>query len=801
MKVPISWLKEYVDITMPIEDIAEKLTMAGFEVEEIIRTGGSWNKVVVGRIKAVNPHPNADRLTLPTIDLGDEETTVVCGAPNLKVGDKVPFAFVGAELIDGHTGKLGVLKPAKIRGVESAGMVCSEKELGISDRHEGILVLPDDAPVGTPLADYMGDVVFDIAITPNRADCLSIMGIAREVAALTGQKTHIPDVVYEETGSALEDQIKIEIYAPDLCPRYAVTLIKNVTIAESPPWMQQRLIAAGMRPINNLVDVTNYVMLEYGQPLHSFDYEKIRGKKIIVRRASDYEPIITLDDNERELDSGMLVISDPMGAIAIAGVMGGANSEVTYNTTSILLEAASFNPKSIHYTGRHLGIPSEACMRFERGISRELTLPTLKRATQLLAELGGGEVAQGIVDIYPNKLVHEPITLSAAAMKRHIGKEYSMDEIANSLDLLGFDIKRDNAAGEVIATAPYWRTDVSIREDLIEEVARVVGYDEIPTTMISEPIPRHDAPPVVELKREITRLLAGFGLQEVMSYTMTSRDMINRISTGPGADESSLVKVSNPMTTDQEYMRPSLRMNLLTALESNRRYEDGGIRIFEVGKVFIPRQDDLPEEREMLCGLIAGIDAENSWHGEGRRSDFYDAKGVIETLLDKLGIEAVYITGKDAGLHASRQASVMVDGKEIGVIGEVHPSVLEKFDIDEPAYLFEIDLPALLEHTITDRSFTALPRFPSVVRDMALIVDSGVIHTQIVKIIRGFSLVVAVDIFDVYSGEQVPPGKKSLAYRLTYQSPDHTLTDKEVNRIQEQILKKLERELGATLRV
>jgi len=794
MKVPISWLKEYVDIALPIEEIAQKLTMAGFEVEEIIKTGSGWDKVVVAQIKAVNPHPNADRLTLPTLDLGGEEATVVCGAPNLKVGDKVPFAYVGAELLDGHTGKLEVLKPAKIRGVESAGMVCSEKELGISDRHEGILVLPDDAPVGTPLADYMGDVILDIDITPNRADCLSVIGIAREVAALTGQKTHIADVAYEETGDPLEDQITIDINAPDLCPRYAVTLIRNVTFAESPQWMQQRLIAAGMRPINNLVDVTNYVMLEYGQPLHSFDYDKIRGKKIIVRRASDYEPMITLDDNQRELDSGMLVISDPMGAVAIAGVMGGANSEVTEDTTAILLEAANFNPKSIHYTGRHLGIPSEACMRFERGISRELALGALKRATQ------GGEVAKGIVDIYPEKLFQEPVTLSTAAMKRHIGREYSLDEIAVSLELLGFEIKRDDAAGEVTAVAPYWRTDISIREDLIEEVARVVGYDEIPTTMISEPIPRHDAPPVAELKREIIRILAGCGLQEIKAYTMTSRELINRITTGPSADESSLIKVSNPMTADQEYMRPSLRMDVLTALESNRRYQDGGIRIFEVGKVFIPRQDDLPDERVMLCGLIAGIDIENSWHGEGRQSDFFDAKGVIETLLNKLGTKAAYVPGKDAGLHASRQASVMVGAKAVGVIGEVHPTVLENFDIDEPAYLFEMDLPALLEHTLDDRTFTALPRFPSVVRDMALIVDSGVIHTQIVEIIRGFSLVVAVDIFDVYSGEQVPPGKKSLAYRLTYQSSDHTLTDKEVNRVQEQILKRLEKELGATLR-
>ncbi|MBN2239348.1 MAG: phenylalanine--tRNA ligase subunit beta [Dehalococcoidales bacterium] len=799
MKVPISWLKEYVDITIPLEELAVKLTMAGFEVEETLRIGEGWDNVIIGRIKEINPHPNADRLSLPKLDIGGEEISVVCGAPNLEVGIKVPFARVGAKLLNPYNGEMEVLKPAKIRGVESSGMVCSEKELGISDRHEGIMVLPEDAPLGTPLADYMGDTVFDIAVTPNRADCLNVIGIAREVAALTGQKTHIPDISYEETGETIDDQITIDIQAPDLCPRYSVTLIKNVTIAESPMWMQQRLLAAGMRPINNLVDVTNYVMLEYGQPLHSFDYEKIRGKKIIVRRASDYEPMITLDDNQRELDSGMLVISDVMGTVAIAGVMGGANSEVTYDTTSILLEAASFNARSIHYTGRTLGIPSEACMRFERGISRELTLSALKRATQLLAELGGGEIAKGIIDVYPEKMVQEPVKISAYEVKRCLGIEYTSEQITGALESLGFECTPEDASGNIMAIAPYWRTDIRLTVDLIEEVARVIGYDMIPTTMISEPIPSLDTPPMYLLKQEITRLLVGYGFHDTMSFTLTSLGLISNVTIAE-VDESAFMKVANPMTADQEYLRPSLRPNLLVALESNRRYEDGGLKLFEAGKVYIPKQDDLPDEHEMLCGIIAGVRADASWHGEGKPVDFYDAKGAVEGILKKYGITASWEQGQDKGLHASRQASVVVDGTAIGVVGEVHSSVLEKFDIDEPVYLFELDLPLLLQYTGSDREFTALPRYPSVVRDMALIVDAGVTHAQVMEMLKGYSLVVRIDVFDVYSGKQVPAGKKSIAYRLTYQSPDHTLTDKEVNKVQESILRKIEKELGAVLR-
>ena len=800
MKVSLNWLKEYVDINVPLDDLAEKLTMAGLEVGGLNAVGSGWDNIVVGQIKAINPHPNADRLTLPTVDLGTERVAVVCGAPNLRVGDKVAFARVGAKLTDGHSGEVATLKTAKIRGVVSSGMVCSEKELGISDSHEGIMVLPGDAPVGTPLADYLGDVVIDIDITPNRADCLSVIGIAREIAAQTGQNLHIAEVSYKEATSPLDQQIDIEISAPDLCPRYCASLVTGVKIAESPAWMQQRLLACGMRPINNLVDVTNYVMLEYGQPLHSFDYEKIRGKKIIIRRATQYEPMTTLDGSERELDSSMLVISDVMGVVAVAGVMGGANSEVTEETSSILLEAASFNAASIHYTGRTLGIPSEACMRFERGISRELTLPAIKRATQLLAELGGGEVARGIVDVYPDKLEQKPIMLSTGEVKRHLGVEYSLEQIVGALTSLGFECRQAGSTSEVQVTAPYWRNDIRLAVDLVEEVARIMGYDGIPATMLSQPIPRQNAEPIIGLKREVRKRLTGYGFQEIISYTLTSLEMLNRLSIDPYPVNPPPLRVANPMTTEQEYLRPSLRANLLTALRANRRYEDGGIKLFELGKVYLPQPDDLPDEPEMLCGILSGARLESSWQGGDELPDFFEAKGVVEGLLSQLGIEASFGECPDHGLHSTRQAAILVEGNELGVVGEVHPKVLERFEIVGAVYLFEINLVTLLPFTTGHVMFKPIPRFPTVVRDIALVLADSIAHGDVIEVIQGFPLVEKVTLFDVYTGERIPPGTKSLAYRIVYQSPTHTLTDAEVIEVQQQILDRLSRDLGATLR-
>ena len=800
MKVSLKWLKEYIDITLPTSNLANRLTMAGTEVKGLQVIGGNWENIVVGQIMAINPHPNADRLSLVTIDLGTEQQTVITGAPNLRLGDKIAFAYVGAQLIDGHSGQPVRLKPAKIRGVVSNGMVCSEKELGISDSHEGIMVLPAEAPVGTPLADYLGDVILDLDVTPNRPDCLCVIGIAREVAALTGQGLHLPEVSYEETASLIDQQISIEITATDLCPRYSASLITGIKVADSPRWLQQKLLAYGMRPINNIVDITNYVMLEHGQPLHAFDYHQIRGGKIIVRRANEGEAIVTLDGVERVLSKDMLVIADEEGAVAIAGVMGGANSEVTEETTSILLESANFNPASIHQTGSTLRLPSEACMRFERGIRPELTLPALRRATQLFIELAGGEAANGVADVYPGKINREPILLSTSKVKQVLGIEFSLDQIVGALTSLGFDCKPADSASEVWVTAPYWRSDIHQAVDLVEEVARIIGYDRIPATMLSQSLPKQNPEPIITLKQKVRHSLIGYGFQEVITYSLTGLEMLSKLLPEPHPLEVMPLRVANPMTADQEYLRPNLRDNLLAALSANRRHEDGSIRLFELGRVYLPQLNNLPDEPEVVCGVLSGPRLGKSWLGGDELVDLFDAKGVVEGLLNQLGVEASFDEGGDESLQLGKQAAIVIGGNKLGVVGELHPKVSEAFEISGDVYLFEVDLTGLLPFTIGHKMFQPIPRFPAIVRDIALVVDAEVAHQQVQDITKDFPLVTQVTIFDVYTGEQVPPGKKSLAYRLTYQSPTHTLTDEEVNRVQQQILDKLSSKVGATLR-
>jgi len=798
MKVPLRWLKEYLDVSLPPAGLAGRLTMAGTEVKGWQVMGGGWEDIVVGQIVAINPHPGAERLSLPTVDLGTEQQTVVCGAPNLKLGDKVVFARVGTQLIDGHTGQVFRLKAVKIRGVLSSGMVCSEKELGISESHEVIMVLPADAPVGTPLADYLGDVVFDLDITPNRPDCLSVIGVAREASALTGKEVRLPEASYEEASLPVEKQISIEIKAPDLCPRYSASLITGLKIDASPPWLQQRLLACGMRPINNIVDVTNYVMLEYGEPLHAFDYNQVRGKKIIVRRAGEGETIVSLDGVKRLLSGEMLVIADEERAVAIAGVMGGADSEVTGETTAILLEAANFNPASIYYTGNTLGLPSEARLRFERGISPELTIPALKRATQLIVQLAGGKAAKGLVDAYPGRQERKPILLSTARVNSLLGVDFTPEQMKKALASLGFDVKP--AASGFLVTAPYWRSDITLAEDLVEEVARIIGYEQIPTTMLSQPIPRYNPDPIISLKREVRLSLVGYGFQEVVTYSLTGLELINKLLPELHPIEPAPLRVANPMTAEQEYLRPSLRANLLAALSANRRHEAGGIRLFELGRVYLPRPKDLPGEPEVVCGLLSGPRFEESWHGGGEVGDFFDAKGVVEGLLSHLGVEASFEAGGDESLYPGKQASIVIEGKRLGVFGELHPKVAEAFELSGAVYMFEIDLTALLPFTLGHKLFQPIPRFPAIVRDIALVVGGGVTNRQVQDIIKGFTLVSQVAMFDLYTGGQLPPGKKSLAYRITFQSPSQTLTDDEVNKVQQEIIDKLSKELGATLR-
>lgn len=804
MKASLKWLKDYSDIKLAPKELARRLTMAGVEVKDIQTTGSTWNNVVVGEVTALNPHPNADRLRLATVNLGPQQVTVVCGAPNISLGQKVPFAFVGAQLIDGHTGKPILLKPAKIRGVLSEGMVCSEKELGISDSHEGIMVLPPEAPIGMPLRDYLGDVIFDLDITPNRPDCLSIIGIAREIASLTEQALHLPEIHYEETETPIDSFVSVDIIEPSLCLRYCASLIIGIKIAPSPNWLQYRLSSYGMRPINNVVDVTNYVMLEYGQPLHAFDYHELEGKQIIVRRARNSETITTLDGIERVLSPDTLVIADKEKAVAIAGIMGGLDTEVADKTTSILLESANFN-KAIIRQGCHcLNLQSEASIRFDKGLNPDLPLLPLKRATQLLLELAGGKAAKSIIDVYPGKSQPKGILLSAEEVKRLSGLEVPLAKILKVLKSLGFECQHANAASQILVVAPYWRSDISCSADLVEEVVRIIGYDQVPVTRLSSPLPQQESRLSLRvqrsnLKQRLGNILTGCGFQEILTYSLTSLERLQKISPRLKLKVTSL-KVANPMTKEQEYLRTTLRPGLLTTLVHNQRVEEGSIRLFEIGKIFLPQGNELPQEKEMLCAALSGPEAELSWHGNKEQLNFFDAKGVVENLLNQLGLEATFGASDDESLLPGRAANIIIGADKVGIVGNLHPKVAQAFELPDAVYLIEMDIEKLLSKTIKVKQYQPIPRFPSITRDIALVIDKQVSYQQVEDVIRSFPLVKKVTLFDFYRGEQIPEGKKSFAIRIVYQSPEHTLTDEEVNRPHQRIVDRLHQELGATLR-
>ncbi|MBI2856958.1 MAG: phenylalanine--tRNA ligase subunit beta [Chloroflexi bacterium] len=798
MRISLAWLREYVDLVAPHEELADRLTLAGLEVTAIETVGAAWERVNVGQVVEVQPHPNADRLSLVTVDLGDRRPTVVCGAPNVARGQKVAFASVGARLIDGHTGQPATLKPAKIRGVVSEGMVCSEKELGISGNHEQILVLPADAPLGAGLAEYLGDTVLTVEVSPNRPDWLCMLGVAREVAALTGQVAHEPDLAYEAGDIPVAEKISVQILDPELCGRYCAGVVTGVRIGPSPGWMQRRLEAAGMRPINNVVDVTNYVMLEYGQPLHAFDYERIEGRKIVVRRAREGEALASLDGVQRTLSCNTLVIADERRPVAIAGVMGGLLSEVSGNTTAILLESANFDHASIHRTSLALNLRSEASLRFEKGLPPELAAPALRRAMRLIVELAGGKAASGIVDAYPGERKRPPVTLALRDVSRLLGMDVPAEKCRGVLESLGFAIEGASPA-ELTAGVPYWRTDVSQGADLVEEIARITGYDQIPTTAIAAPIPQYETSAMLLLKERLRDILVACGLQEVITYSLVSKEAHRKATPDPGQPGPEPMRIANPMSRELEYLRTSLRPRLLATVAQNQRHAPG-VRLFEIGKAYLPRKSDLPEEVETLAAVLAGLKQEPSWRTGVQETDFFDAKGIAEAVLRRLGAEATFVPGVDPGLRPGRCADILAGGEKVGVVGEVHPRVVENFEAQGPVYLFELGLEALARHVLPGVEYRPLPRFPAVVRDLALVVDLGVRFQDVAEAVRSFPLVSRVVLFDVYQGEQVPAGKKSLAFRVVYQSPEHTLTDEDVLAVQGQMLAALGARLGAVLR-
>ena len=799
MRVPLKWLADYVSTDWTPGQVAERLTMAGLEVGTVEHIGASWDGVQVALVTDVQPHPNADRLRLVTVDLGTTTTTVVCGAPNVAAGQKVAFASVGARLIDGHSGETAVLKPAKIRGILSAGMVCSEKELGISDDHVGTLELPLDAPVGIGLQDYLGDAILDLELTPNRPDCLSIIGVAREVAALCGAPLTIPPVAYESDVTPVDGLIKVSIESGSDCHRYCATVVRGVKPGPSPAWMQARLKACGMRPISNIVDVTNYVMLEYGQPLHAFDYDRIARREIIVRRARADEVFTTLDDVERKLSAEVLLIADGDRAVGIAGIMGGSNTEVSDATSTVLLEAATFNQAVIHRGSAFLGLRTEASLRFDKGLHPDLAIAAVRRATQLLVELCGGTAASGVSDSHPCPVPLRRVLLPTHEVKRLTGVDVPMQESLRTLEHLGYEA----LAVSDLATefqVPYWRGDVSGSADLVEDVIRVRGYDLIPvgaprftTAAVSVPADLWD------FKSRLRGLIAGAGFQEVLTYSLLSRDKLAQLTPGYPLTVDPLA-IANPMSRDLEHLRTSLRATLLDVLARNRRREQTPARVFELSRIYLPQGASLPEERETLCAVLCGSAEPVSWHHGERGLNFYDAKGAVEFLLQKCGVQADFLPSQDRGLFPGRQASIEVEGDALGVVGQLHPSVARAFEVDPDTLLFELDVARLMRHAREIAEYEPLSRFPSSERDIALVVDESVTYASVVDIIRGFGLVADTSLFDVYRGEQIQKGKKSFAVRLLFQAPDRTLTDAEVQAILDKILARLASGIGAVLR-
>ncbi len=830
MKIPLSWLREYVDVNIDVDELAHKLTMAGNEVDSIERFGHIDN-VVVGEVIEVNPHPNADRLRLVTVNNGADVHEVVCGAPNVAAGQMIAYASIGAHLFDPYSddpNKTRRLRKSKIRGVESSGMVCSEKELGIGEDHDGILVLPGESEIGTPIGDVLGDAVLDLELTPNRPDCLGVVGVARDVAALTGEKLRMPSLDYETTGPDAADLAKVTVVDGDLSPRYVGGVIRNVNIGPSPSWLQERLLAIGERPINNVVDATNFVMFELGQPLHAFDYDKVTDRHVIVRRAAQGEKLTTLDGVERVLDNESLLIADPDGGIGLAGIMGGANTEISEATTNIFLESANFNPQNNRRTAGMLGMRSEATLRFEKGLRAGLAEVAIKRCLRIIQMVAGGETAPGLIDEWPGQGNEQTtVDLTKAQIARVMGVDYTDQQVENTLRSLGFDIESledtssqlpdstqtAGAAGWRV-DIPYWRSDISIPEDLIEELARIIGYDDLPATRLAGEVPRWEPGAKHLFRQRVVDALTGYGMRQTITYAAVSDELQQQAPTPSSSLDSDNdipgLTLENPVSGQHAALRRSLRAPTLESAARNTRTWRGPVALFETGLIFRPSEgkgDPLPQQVEKLTGVLTGPRNQSTWGRDDAGFDFFDAKGAVEHVLEALGIEPEFITLEDPTYGQGKAAEVLTSGRNgvaIGTVGVVDEAVWDRFDPETSgAVMFELDM-EVLRSLIGDETradnYRPFPRYPDSPRDLALVADSGIKVGDALRICRQNRLVKSAMVFDVYEGGVVGRGKKSIGIRVIYQSDTQTLTSDQVAKAEEQILRRLERELGVTLR-
>lgn len=838
MKVPLSWLRDLVDIEVPIEELTYRLTQAGLEVEQLRYvglpigqaahshtsvSGLAWDPemIVVGEIREVMPHPNADRLVLTRLYDGEAEHTVLTGAPNLldlkdrgplEQPIKVAYAKKGARIYDGKQPgwQEMTLEPVKIRGVESSSMACSEKELGISEDHGGIIVLDQDAQAGTSLAEYMGDVVLDINILPNIARDANILGVAREAAALLGTELKEPSYEVAWEGPAIEDQVRLEIREPELNPRFVLGLIEGIEVGPSPYWVQRRLRLAGMRPINNIVDTTNYVMLEIGQPLHAFDYDALveraggQPPTIITRLPEAGETLTTLDNVERQLDEFTILVADTAGALSIGGVMGGEETEVGEGTRRVLLEGAAWNFINIRKTVGSQRISSEASYRFERGVHPAMAERGVRRGLELMRRLSGGQVAQGLLDEYPLPPEPSEVEIGPEDAERWLGARLELDEMADILRRLQFTVEVQD--GRLHATAPDHRLDIGQgaigMADLMEEIARVYGYERIPETQISDRIPPQYGNPDLVLEERIRDLLAAMGLQEIVTYRLTSPEREAQAGEQPAAD---YVRLVNPISEDRAVMRRSLLPSMLETVERNRRLADR-IALFEIGPTFVPLEgEQLPVEPSRLSLAMTGVQYPADWRREPRvQLDFFDVKGVIERLLAGLQVTAFgFQPAEHPSFHPGKCAELTLHGEPAGILGEVHPLVSERYNLGEaPLAAAELELDLIKGAVPARYPVQPVPAYPPVLEDLAFILPEQVAAAEVRQLIleQGQPLLERVELFDLYRGDQIGAGKVSLAFSLVYQAPDRTLTDEEVAANRRRIVSSVEQAFDAVLR-
>ena len=864
MRIPYKWLRDYVDIDLAPEPLAERLTLAGLEVD---RVEYPWPGIIVGQIIWQERVKGSDHLWATRVTTGTEELSVVCGAPNIKPLDKVPLALVGSKV-----GEVTIAEK-KALGVLSQGMLCSPRELGLSDDHEGIYILSKDAMIGEPLGKLLGDAVIDLDIKAHRGDLFCVVGVAREVAAFTGRELKPPKIAVKEKGVAAAKLMKLDVRDPDLCPRYTARVVRNVTLGPSPEWMAERLIQAGMRPINNIVDITNYVMLELGQPLHAFDYDKVADHTIIVRRAAPGEELTTLDGVTRRLTSDMLLITDPAGPNVIAGVFGGERVEVGPGTTNVLLEAAHFDPISIRRTSVALGLRTESSGRFEKNPDTELTAVAIDRAAQLLTELAGGTVAPGRVDFYPEPVQPRHIAFDLGQVEWLMGMPVARTQAIDALRALGFGVReRGDAESVVDVTVPTWRQDVEESADLVEEVARIVGYEHVPTTLPEGPIPAILQDTWFGREQRVREILVGAGLTEIITYSLTNRQAMAKLLLGLGTGQEALlaaptaadagraalakidggerqtggraverqqleamaqrlpaITLRNPLSVEIDTLRLTLMSGLLATLRENSKHEDEGLWLFEVGRRYLPTKEladgkGLPHERPTLGVALTGPLAQ-SWESGVRDADYFDLKGVLESLLGGLSVagfrvqatrhptfhpgrcarlEVMALPAGAADVPANERTAVVpaAGWVPVGVLGEVHPEVARRFDLSGRVYLMELDLERLFLAVPDHARVTPIPRHPPVRRDLAVVVGDTTPEADVAEVIRssGGGLLDRATLFDVYVGEGIPAGKKSLAYALSYQAPDRTLTEAEVERTHAAIVAALGKRLGAVLR-